>query len=194
MFYKSLFTAFLFGCYLLVSTFAQAEIPEKYQSAGDPAKGKKMLSENGGVYKHLFKAEYTGQPGSFEAENVLEVVSITDTTAYVRILTYFANYHKCDFTEVFEYKASGDLIAVSQPYPGADLCVLKMQNSAGKIKFFEESPVPFACKSYCGVNGQLTATDFALNTKREIRYVQRLKNSSEYQEALRSYAERFKRN
>ena len=165
-----------------------------YQDAGDSAKSDQILKNIAGVYKIKHRVELMDKPNSYDdKEDILEIVPISGVATYVKIRTYFTNAHKCAYQGVFEYKASNEFIAVSKPYSRDNICVLKMTVDAKKIRFFDESPVPYTCQSYCGSRGQLTATDFSNKSKRRIRYLPRLKNSDEYLEAVRDYKVRFKR-
>ena len=160
---------------------------------GDATKAKELLANIAGVYKHYADIEFVNPSPPSRVEEILEVVPISNIAAYVKIRTWFTNGHRCKYQGIFEYKASDELIAVSKPYSRDNICVLKMTVDAEKIRFFDESPVPYTCQSYCGSRGQLTATDFSNKSKRRIRYLPRLKNSDEYLEAVRDYKVQFKR-
>ena len=167
---------------------------EKYQVAGDPAEAQKLFSQIEGVYKHFNTVEFINPSPPARYEEILEIVPINEVGVYVKIRTWFTNAHKCAYEGVFEYKASKEFIAVTEAYPGAGACVLKLDISKDKVKFHELSPASsFACQSYCGSRGSLTATDFDHKSKRRIRYLARLKSSDEYIEEVRDYKERFKR-
>ena len=167
---------------------------EKYQVAGDPAEAQKLFSQIEGVYKHFNTVEFINPSPPARYEEILEIVPINEVGAYVKIRTWFTNAHKCAYEGVFEYKASKEFIAVTEAYPGAGACVLKLDISNDKVKFHELSPgSSFACQRYCGSRGSLTATDFDHKSKRRIRYLARLKSSDEYIEEVRDYKERFKR-
>jgi hypothetical protein len=165
-----------------------------YQDAGDSAKSDQILKNIEGVYKIKHRVELMDKPNSYSTqEDILEIVPISRIATYVKIRTYFTNAHKCVYEGVFEYKASNEFIAVSKPIARDDVCILKMTVDDGKIRFFDESPVAYACQSYCGSRGQLTVTDFDHTLKRRIRYLDRLKNSDEYLETVRDYKLLFKR-
>lgn len=158
-------------------------------------KAKKLFTDIEGVYKKTHKVELMNKPNSYaNYEDILEIVPVNKIAAYVKIRTYFTNAHKCSYEGVFEYSESDELIAATKNYPEADICVMKLDFSKGKLGFIEQSPTTsFGCQSYCGSRGSLTATDFDYKLKRKIRYLSRLQKSNEYADAVRQYNIRSKR-
>ena len=138
-----------------------------------------------GVYKHRFENGLV-DGSSFISEDVLEVVKVSPSAAYVRAELNFYNGHECSVAAVFDL-AGPDLVhhdpeAVS---PGAPPCTLKLHKVGGELQFDDGDG---SCKSYCGARGSWGGEDFKLSARRPIRYLRKLLASSEYREAVAAHA------
>jgi hypothetical protein len=133
-----------------------------------------------GVYKHRFTEE-TVDGEKYPAENVLEVVKVSPTTAYIRTHLDFYNGHACDVWGIA--KIEGDaLVYRSTKDVSEGLCVLNLKPDGGKMVFRDEDGRCFSY--YCSARGVLNGVEFPLSSRRPIRYMARLVGSREYADAL----------
>jgi hypothetical protein len=144
------------------------------------------IDEVAGVYKHRFQNGDTGG-GKYESEDILEIVKVSERTAYVRLHLEFFNGHQCGISGVAEVSGAALVYkskAQFDEYNGKR-CVLTITPQGGAVTVSDA----YSCKSHCGARGAIEGTAFKLSAKRPIRYMTRVKNSSEYAEAMREHRE-----
>lgn len=139
-----------------------------------------------GVYNARHEA-YMADGQRYAAEDILEIVKVSDTTAYFRLHLEFNNGHMCDLSGV------GDFIAEAMVYRGplnsrGDPCNLSFSANAEGIVLTDANS---ACRDIsCGARGGYghgQEASFKFSQRRPIRYLARLKASKEYAGALREY-------
>lgn len=140
-----------------------------------------------GVYKSRFQnSDVDGD--TWISEDILEIVRLSPTTAYIKSHLEFYNGHQCDISGVADVvddalvyvDRSADATLVS-----GKRCVLTLQVSATKITF--EDP-DSACKAiYCGARGGFVG-DVKRRTRRTIRYMKLLKDSADFHRAVLDHA------
>jgi hypothetical protein len=133
-----------------------------------------------GVYKKTFQnGNIDG--GKYRSEDILEIVKISPTTAYVRTHLEFFNGHVCNIWGVA--KVEGDALVYhggtnSQGKP----CLLSVKVQAGKVTLDDKDG---ACAiGTCGNRGMYNGTAFDLRKRRPIRYMDVLVNSDQYKDAI----------
>jgi hypothetical protein len=133
-----------------------------------------------GVYKHQFKNGLVSGE-KYVSEDILEIVKVSPTAAYVRTHLEFFNGHECNILGVA--KAEGDaLVYRGETNSQGNQCVLSVKVSSGKITLHDKDG---ACAvGTCGARGMYGGKSFALGKKRAIRYLDKLKKSDEYLDAL----------
>jgi len=125
---------------------------------------------------------YTDAPPNKEtdsgkANNVLEVVKLSPTTAYVR--THLeVRTAICSYWGVM--RTDGDTLA------GKDAnnpkCELRLHFSGGKVTFEDKD---FRCRqTSCGATGAFGYAEFSAKSRRPITYMKRLLASRQYREAM----------
>ena len=140
-----------------------------------------------GVYKRAFMDELVDGT-KYPAEDILEIVKISPSAAYIRLKLNFYNGHECNLWAVGELEDGA--LTYHDPTPEFDghLCVLKLTIKKSKI-YLED--VNLTCRRmYCGARGGLDGDLFDLSKRRNIRYMDRLKSSREFHDALKAYHER----
>ena len=132
-----------------------------------------------GVYKHSFaNGNVDGQ--KYRSEDVVEIVKVSDTDAYVRAHLEFFNGHTCAIHGVA--KEEGDALVYRPHQDYGEQCALTLRAANGKLVFSDPSG---NCRvQYCGERGGFEGTAFPLTSRRTIRYMKVLLNSREYHEAL----------
>lgn len=133
-----------------------------------------------GVYKSQFKnATVAGE--KYESEDILEIVKVSPTSAYVRAHYEFFNGHQCNINGVA--KAEGDaLVYRGDTDSQGRQCVLSVKVSGGKITLDDKDGV--CGRETCGARGMYNGKSFAFSKKRAIRYMDKLKKSDEYLDAV----------
>jgi hypothetical protein len=137
------------------------------------------LDQVAGVYKDRFKSGLI-DGSTYDTENVLEVVKVSSTEAYVRFRLQFYNGHLCAHYGIS--KVEGADLVYRKRMDDNETCVLKIRFGKDKVVISEEDGV---CRSYmCGVRGGLAGIDFDTKSRRPIRYMSRILASRQYQEAM----------
>ena len=114
---------------------------------------------------------------SGNASDVLEVVKLSPTTAYVRTHLEI-NDAVCAFWGVMHI--DGDtLIGKDANLP---TCELRLHFLGGKVRF--EDREHYCHRESCGENGAFESVEFSAGARRPITYMKRLLASRQYQEAL----------
>jgi hypothetical protein len=142
-----------------------------------------------GVYKSQFdNALVSGE--RYRSENILEVAAYSPEAAYLRLHLEFANGHQCALWGIAE--VVGPALVYRAPASGADRpCVLTLRRGAGKLTLDDQGDV---CRlQACGARGIFSGIGFPLSARRPIRYLPRLKASSEYRGAAEAYETRRRR-
>ena len=170
------------------NAFGTGEPKSASRDTSSAVNGQKLLSEVAGVYKNRFKNS-TVNDEDYESEDILEIVPINKTAAYVRMELDFFNGHSCSLSTVFEYEGKGEFIAFADDVraPG-DGCTLKMEVGDKVLRFFDISKGVNDCKIHCGARGSLDEVEFSRSKKRRIRYMSRLTNGRHFKSATEAYS------
>ena len=132
-----------------------------------------------GVYKERMTLSQVDGP-DYRAENVLELVRLSDRDAYFRTRLFFDNGHSCDMSGVA--RVSADVLVYREHMDNGRDCAFTIRVDNARITFDDADS---ACRSYyCGMRGNFEDVEFALQSRRSIRYMTRLKHSREFVEAL----------
>jgi hypothetical protein len=116
---------------------------------------------------------------SYTTDDVLEIVPVRRDAAYVRAKLYFYNGHQCDISGI-AHAEGGRLVYRPKAQPG---CAFGIRPNGASIALEDGDG---QCRAYyCGARGGLDdPTAFAVKTRKAIRYLPRLKGSTEYQQAI----------
>lgn len=164
--------------------------------SAEPVSGN-QISEIEGVYKHHFM-NGTITPGKapgeadqpYESEDIVEIVRYDQTHIYFRAELQFYNGHTCGIYGIAG-EENGEFVYhdPTTPLAGEPACTLRISTLANKLRITDrDTPQGSAtCRNYCGVRGSLSDYLIAKNSKRKIRYLDRLKASREYSEAVTSF-------
>lgn len=149
-------------------------------SHADPASDK-LIGDIEGVYKHRFhNGLVTGE--KYESEDVVEIVRYDDARIYVRAELQFFNGHECSISGIATY-ADGKFVYDEPPAEaGAQACRFEVGADGKVIRFGDGDGVCRA--SHCGARGGLDGYTIARDSRRRIRYMDRLKASTEYKQAV----------
>ena len=133
-----------------------------------------------GVYKQQFKNGLVSGE-KYNSEDILEIVKVSPTSAYIRTHLEFFNGHECNISGVA--KAEGDALVYRGDTDGqGKQCMLSVKVSGGKITMEDQNG---ACgRETCGARGMYGFKTFDLKKKRAIRYMDKLKKSDEYLDAI----------
>ena len=138
------------------------------------------IDQLSGVYKKSFKnGNIAGD--KYDSENILEIVKVSPTTAYVRTHLEFFNGHVCNMWGVA--KAEGDALVYRGPANAeGKTCVLSVKAANGKITLGD--PDSACTVSTCGARGMYDGMTFDLKARRAIRYMDVLLKSYQYKDAI----------
>jgi len=133
-----------------------------------------------GVYKKTFQnGNIDG--GKYQSEDILEIVKISPTTAYVRTHLEFFNGHVCNIWGVAKVEGDG-LVYHRETNSQGKPCLLSVKVQAGKVTLDDKDG---ACAiGTCGNRGMYNGTAFELKKRRVIRYMDVLVNSDQYKDAV----------
>jgi len=135
-----------------------------------------------GVYKQRFtNGLVTGE--TFTSEDILEIVPVSNTSAYVRVHLEFYNGHTCSLSGIAHVERQALVYRTDLDYeqPPLNRCVLSIERSGDQIMLSDGRN---SCKGFCGVRGSLMNVDFPAASRRPIRYMARLKASPGYRDAV----------
>jgi hypothetical protein len=137
-----------------------------------------------GVYKAQFKnGDVNGD--KYPSEDVLEIVPIDDHAAYVRMDLEFFNGHSGRIYGIATYGKNS--LIYDNGGKGDDRCVVEYVWSSEKVITRADYDKTPGCREYHGARGSLDGAEFLLKKKQTIRYMDRLKNSREFKEAMSNY-------
>lgn len=143
-----------------------------------------------GVYKHRFMSGViipgTDQDEPYQAEDVIEIVPYDREHVYVRVHLDFYNGHSCGIYGMARFE-DGMFVYRSTMPPLADNlpCTLKVGEKNGKLTLTDRAYPDSGrtCEAFCGARGSLNY-EIGMGKRRPIRYVDRLKASRQYREAI----------
>jgi len=136
-----------------------------------------------GVYKSRF-ANSTVQDEHFESEDILEIVSYSPNAIYFRVHLEFYNGHTCDLYGIAAYE-NGSFVFHGKSDVSDAICNLTIRADGGNVTLDD---VGGNCRTYsCGARGGYHGVSFPIKSRREIKYMKRLKASHEYAEAAADF-------
>jgi hypothetical protein len=145
-----------------------------------------FLNTIAGVYRFRFKNSFVRpEDGSYESEDVLEVVPLSERAAYMRMTLEFFNGHSGGIYGVATVQ--GRTLVYDDGRAGADRCIIQVAWEDKDVVTKADYDVTPGCSSYHGARGSLDGARFPLASKRPIRYLARLKASKEFAEATEKY-------
>ncbi len=143
----------------------------------------RVISMVEGVYKHRFEnANIDGK--KYTSEDILELVPVTDDTLYFKIHLEFYNGHECNLFGKAQLRKNGNFIFYQKhPYDPDPNKYIRLQikpTAEGIILRDDGTERNFQC----GTRGGYNKTTFSKKERRVIKYMNRIKLSSDYKNAL----------
>src|SRR5262245_28911395 len=143
-----------------------------------------FLAQVAGVYKAQFQnGNIDGD--KYQSEDILEVVPVDDHAAYVRMDLEFFNGHSGRIFGIATYRKNS--LVYDNGKSGDERCIVEYVWSADAVVTHADYDATPGCSHYHGARGTLEGAKFSIKKRAEIRYLQRLKNSSEFREAMDAY-------
>ena len=162
----------------MLSLPSRADASKKMVSAAE------TIKKIEGVYKNRF-ANSTVQDEHFESEDILEIVSYTANAIYFRVHLEFYNGHTCDLYGIAAYE-NGSFVFHGTNDASEGICNLTIRADGGNVTLDD---VGGNCRTYsCGARGGYHDVSFPIKSRREIKYMKRLKASHEHADAVADYA------
>lgn len=132
-----------------------------------------------GVYKNRFENAFVSGE-TFQSEDILEIVELSPAKAYVRLSLHFFNGHTCSFWGVA--RTHGDRLVYRGGRSSKEGCELTLRAKEGALVLEDKEGICRA--SSCGARGYFDGIGFDLGKRRPIRYMDRLRASWQFKEAL----------
>ena len=143
-----------------------------------------FLMQVAGVYKRQFEnGDVKGN--KYQSEDILEVVPVDDHAAYVRMDLKFFNGHSGRIYGIAAYGENS--LIYDNGKKGDDRCVVEYVWSSDKVMTRADYDKTPGCRAYHGARGSLDHAEFLVKKKQTVRYMERLKNSREFTEAMEKY-------
>jgi hypothetical protein len=135
-----------------------------------------------GRYSHHFRNGLVDGTVYF-SDDVVEIVPVDASHAYVRAELQFYNGHMCSLAGVAA--ADGDALVYRAPVDevssgNAGPCTLTLRRTGARLGWDDGG----SCSGYCGARGSFHGGSLPWSSKRPISYLRRLRASSEYRDAL----------
>ena len=179
---KALTLQMIFGCVcLFVSAASWAEDVI-------PTKDIKVDQVTGRYYKRTYlrndPAMFGGRDKDYYfLENKMEIIKQSENKAYFRLELEFYNGHRCSLSGMSKTSGSSLSYHAKQDELDGKLCVLNLNISGDQIILEDVGGI---CQSHsCGARGYYTGITFNISKRRKIHYMDRLKNSKEFVDALK---------
>jgi hypothetical protein len=158
-------------------------------AAADSGDAQQLMNKMAGVYKHRFMSGVI-VPGKadepYQAENVIEIVPYDADHVYLRVHLDFYNGHDCTIWGIARYEKGAFVYHGHEPEPeGYPQCRLRVGVDKDKLRLTDRDSEQgiSSCRAYCGVRGSLVY-DIGMDKRRDIRYMDRLKESRQYRQAI----------
>jgi hypothetical protein len=121
----------------------------------------------------------------YTGENIVEIVPVTSSAAYLRIELDFFNGHHCSLAGVAS--ATGSELIYREPGYLKDRgdCTIHVRRLGKSLAIDDDSG---ACNvGHCGSRGGLANVRLPYASKRPIRYLPRLRSSEDYRDAIQRW-------
>lgn len=142
------------------------------------------ISELAGRYSRSFDGELANG-AIYKGEQVVEVVPVDRTHAYVRAELDFANAHHCGIFGVASVVGEKLVYLERVGQPGEEPCRLSVSR-AGTSLLLDDGGA--TCQAYCGAGGSLSNFQYLpFSLKRPIRNLAKLKQTDEYRAAIEEW-------
>jgi hypothetical protein len=149
------------------------------------AAGAPLRETLAGVYKYSFQNGLVSGE-RYRSEDILEIVPTGPKSVYFRTELEFFNGHQCSLSGIAHLE--GPELVYREPESRKILdraCALHLARKGPNVAISDEGG---SCQAYCGARGSLSDVTFKYSSRRTIRYMARLKASSEFKEALQEDA------
>jgi len=148
-----------------------------------------LIEELQGVYKFRFmNSLVTGE--RYQSEDVVEIVPFGDSHIYIRAHLDFANGHQCSIWGIAGYDNGAFVYhEPEEASSGRPSCTLKISTTGKHLVLtdIDNTAQLSTCRWHCGARGSFSNYSIARSSKRRIRYIERLKASSQYLEAVEAF-------
>jgi hypothetical protein len=148
-----------------------------------------LINELQGVYKYRFQ-NGTINDEKYQSEDIIEIVPFDASSIYIRTHLEFFNGHECNLSGIAKYENGSFVYHSSQKTYGTDLyCTLRISQDQKNLKLtdIDDTKQVSTCSDFCGARGSYSDYSISKSSKRKIRYLDRLKTSTEYKSAVEEY-------
>jgi hypothetical protein len=171
--------------HILLACYAIGGVP----SVAGAVDAQELMDKMAGVYKHRFMSGAI-VPGKadepYQAEDVIEIAPFDANHIYVRADLEFYNGHQCQISGMARFE-NGKFVYhdPEPPLPGHAPCVLQVGIDKDNLTLSDRdgSAGESSCWTHCGARGSLVY-GIGMDKRRTIRYMERLKASKQYKQAI----------
>lgn len=117
---------------------------------------------------------------TFWSDDVLEIVRLDPRRAYFRAELQFYNGHECSISGIAHSEPGGLVYQERETNTDGGHCTLHIRRTPTGVRLEDDH----SCQDHCGARGTLNGDDFDRKSRRPITYMDRLKRSSEFRDAL----------
>jgi hypothetical protein len=121
----------------------------------------------------------------YQSEDILEVVPVDDHAAYVRMDLQFFNGHSGSIYGIAIY--GKDSLVYDNGKERDDRCIVEYIWSSDKVVTKADYAKTPGCRAYHGARGSLDRAEFSVKKKQTIQYMQKLKESRQFKDAMEEY-------
>jgi hypothetical protein len=149
-----------------------------------------LINDLKGVYKYRFTGGTYDGSQTWPSENIVEIVPFDESHIYVRASLEFSNGHLCGIWGIAEYENNSFVYREPKSLEHSDSsCVLKISANKHDLVLTDSNSTntDSTCQMHCGARGSLINYTIARSSKRKIRYLDRLKASRQYLEAVEAF-------
>ncbi len=169
----------------ILSLLSGSDAFAKTKTQPSPAAPPNYIDTVEGVYKHHFQNGLVSGE-SYLSEDILEIMKVTQETAYIRYDLNFYNGHTCALWGIAELEQ--DKLIFRDPNKDTS-CVLSIETRGKQLISNDITPqgAEQSCHYYCGARGGFNNVIFDIAAKRKISYTKTIKASKEFKEAMTAY-------
>jgi hypothetical protein len=142
-----------------------------------------------GVYKRRFENGLVDGT-KYQSEDVLEIVPVDSDHFYLRMALAFPNGHSCSFHGIAN--PEGGRLVYRGPYDSVrkgacELTVSREKDEEGRdaVVLADRGEIPLCRLQTCGARGGYTGVSWPISSRRTIRYMDIVKRSWQYADALK---------
>lgn len=170
--------------FVMIATLIDVSAAEK----GTQQKDSLNINELSGLYwkNHKLLMHPFTPADEYEASDVLEIVPFDKDAAYIRAKLNFDNGHGCGISGIAKQEDDKLVYYHANPF---HTCVMEIVPEKDRINLIDRTGECY--HATCGARGGYSGAHFQRSKKKNISYMDKLKNSPQYIDAVKNYKTRL---